>query len=69
MEKPIFELRIINNVMTTRDKLICLKNIINDALEKESMNYYEAMDLRKYCVEVENAIDDVFEDIKIDLNI
>lgn len=60
---------IINNVMTTRDKLICLKNIINDVLEKESMNYYEAMDLRKHCVDVENSIDDVFEDINIDLNV
>ena len=55
--------------MTTRDKLICLKTIIQDALEKESMTYYEAMELRKYCVDVENAIDDVFEDIKIDLSV
>lgn len=55
--------------MTTRDKLICLKNIICNVLENESMNYYEAMDLRKHCVDVENAIDDMFEDIKIDLNV
>lgn len=55
--------------MTTRDKLICLKNIINDALEKEIVDYYDAMDIRKHCMDVEEAINNIFEDIKIDLSV
>lgn len=58
-----------NNIMTTRDKLVHLKNVINDVLEKERVDYYDAMDIRKGCVDVEDAIDNIFDEIEIDLNV
>lgn len=55
--------------MSMREKLSLLKNSIDYVLERESADYYDIMDIRKQCINVEEAIDEIFKSIEIDLNV